>query len=64
MIPWVFEDSDGVTLEWVKKDRRFGLLICENPEESGWYYVSRDGDMIDQKFSLEWVVWMKKFFEG
>lgn len=43
MKPSVYHDKDGSTLiEWISKDFRFGISIEPNPQESSWWFVTKD----------------------
>jgi len=41
--PWIHQDEEGLSIEWVTKDCRFGISIGKDISEgeSGWYYISR-----------------------
>ena len=43
MKPYYTKLEDGSAIvEWVSPDVRFGINIELNPEESGWFYVTKD----------------------
>jgi hypothetical protein len=45
-MPHIIYSEDGsILIEWVLPNhKRFGITIERDPSESGWYFVSRDGD--------------------
>ena len=43
MKPIIYHDNDGSTsIEWISKDFRFGISIEPNPQESSWWFVTKD----------------------
>ena len=43
MKPYYTKLEDGSAIvEWVSPDVRFGINIELNPEESGWFFVTKD----------------------
>jgi hypothetical protein len=38
------EDDGAFLIEWMFEDRRLGFSFEADPSESGWFYVTKDGN--------------------
>jgi hypothetical protein len=67
--PHITECEDGsIVIEWIKKDKRFGIAIEHKPEQSSWFYASKGNKPEDWEsacniLSGDLVEYLIKFFE-
>jgi hypothetical protein len=46
MKPYVTHSEDGaINYEWIDDKFRFGICIDVKPEESSWFFISKDGSI-------------------
>lgn len=56
-------EDGGILIEWVKETKRFGITIERNISDSGWYFVSKEGEESDY-LSFGMLVNLEEYFEG
>jgi hypothetical protein len=57
-------DDKSILIEWVKDDKRFGICIEYNIDDSGWYFVSKNiEESVVNALPEDFTKYLKKFFE-
>lgn len=53
-------DDGSILYEWVGNHRRFGIAIELKPEDSGWYFIDKDGTIEGGELPKELLDLLKK----
>lgn len=64
MKPYFSKDETGdILIEWVDNDKRFGLILSKNFQDSGWYFMKTDGKYLWEHGDLPIYFWNMVSFE-
>jgi len=59
-----YDDNGAVVIEWIKKNKRFGISIEPIIEHSCWWYSDEDSKYDNCDYLPEYVVSsLKRYFE-
>jgi hypothetical protein len=63
--PHIIENEDGsIVIEWIKKEKRFGICIENDLRQSSWYFASKENPELEMACNQDEIVeYMKKYFE-